>query len=47
MPTLEDKYLLNQDGTFLLNQDGSFILLNYSITARHVRPELIIVRSKT
>ena len=44
--TLEDRYLLNEDGSYLLNEDGSKILLNYSITARHVRPEIILVRDK-
>lgn len=46
MATLEDKYLLNEDGTFLLNEDGTFLLLDYQISARNTKPLMVIVRGK-
>lgn len=43
---LEDKYLENEDATFLLQEDGDYILLNYFITARHIGPEIVLIRGK-
>jgi len=43
---LEDKYLLNQDSTYLLQENGDNILLNYQITARHLKQPMVLVRDK-
>ena len=46
MVTLEDKYLLNEDGSYLLLEDGGRILLDYQISARNTKPVMILVRGK-
>jgi len=42
-------YLLDEDGDYLLQEDGDKLELEQSsdvITARHMRPEIILIRDK-
>lgn len=39
-------YIKNEDATYLLQETGDKILLDYQISARNVRPVIVIVRSK-
>ena len=40
-------YLLNEDGTYLLLEDGGKIILETPrLSARNIKPEIIVVRGK-
>jgi len=39
-------YIQSEDGTYILQENGDKILLDFQLSARHLRPEIVIIKGR-